>query len=128
MSKGDLAQLILEHRRLHHVSQSGFARQCGLSAGTIGKLELQEVTPDLRTLIQLAGGLGQPVEEILRIDQGLPSLHQPIRRGSLTYRLVQLFREEAVDWQDLAESDRTCLLGFLRQIVTLENRLRRKKR
>src|SRR5437667_12736004 len=91
MSTVDLAQMIMEQRRRSNLSQSGFARLCGVSVGTIGKLEMGSARPDTRTLIKLAHGLGTSPEQLLQLYQGLPSLRKPIRRGSLIYRLSQLF-------------------------------------
>lgn len=120
MSSTDLAQLIIERRKHASLSQSAFARLCGVSVGTIGKLETGAARPDTRTLIKLAHGLNTTPEDLLHLYQGLPSMRQPIRRGSLAYRLAQLFRDEEVDWPRLDDATRTLIIELLRHIVILE--------
>lgn len=128
MSSEDLAKLIQERRQRDRLSQSALARLCGVSAGTIGKLEARTAKPDTRTLIRLARGLGISPEELLRLYRGLPAHGQPIRRGSLTYRLAQLFREEAISWSQLDEALRNHFCDCLRLVIALERQRPHQKR
>lgn len=120
MSREDLARLVLKHRTQAALSQTAMARRCGLSAGTVIKLEQGRAVPDPRTLFQLAPVLGAAPEALLRLCYDLPAPGGHPRRGSLTAELARLIAEVGLHWLDLDGETQSLLAGLLRRVVAIE--------
>lgn len=74
-----LADILVEFRRDHDLSQRQFANQCGLSNGYISMLEKginpatsRPVTPTLPQLKKLAEAMGKTVAELMEEAEDMP--------------------------------------------------------
>jgi transcriptional regulator with XRE-family HTH domain len=61
-----LGQNIREHRKERRMSQTELAQRAGVALMTISRLERGEHDPHVRTLSQIARGLGVPLLELMR--------------------------------------------------------------
>jgi transcriptional regulator with XRE-family HTH domain len=61
-----LGQNIREHRKERKMSQTELAQRAGVALMTISRLERGEHDPHVRTLSQIARGLGVPLLELMR--------------------------------------------------------------
>ena len=61
-----LGQNIRERRKERRMSQTELAQEAGVALMTISRLERGEHDPHLRTLSQIARGLGVPLLELMR--------------------------------------------------------------
>jgi transcriptional regulator with XRE-family HTH domain len=61
-----LGQNIREHRKERRMSQTELAQRAGVALMTISRLERGEHDPHVRTLSQIAKGLGVPLFELMR--------------------------------------------------------------
>jgi XRE family transcriptional regulator, aerobic/anaerobic benzoate catabolism transcriptional regulator len=61
-----LGQRIREHRKERRMSQTELAQRAGVALMTISRLEWGEHDPHVRTLSQIAKGLGVPLFELMR--------------------------------------------------------------
>jgi transcriptional regulator with XRE-family HTH domain len=61
-----LGQNIREHRKERRMSQTELAQRAGVALMTISRLERGEHDPHVRTLSQIARGLGVPLLELIR--------------------------------------------------------------
>lgn len=120
MSVQDIAALIMEKRKKERISQSEFGRICGLSAGTIGKLELAAVKPDTETLIKLAQGLKMRPEELLRIYQGLPPESEKDNSHSLPYEIRMIAADGDLDWRHLSQESKEAITNAIRLVAKIE--------
>lgn len=120
MSVQDIANLIIEKRKKERISQSEFGRICGLSAGTIGKLELAAVKPDTETLIKLAKGLKMRPEELLRIYQGLPPQDSEETAQVLPYEIRMVAAEGDLDWRQMSEEGKEAIRSAIRLVAKVE--------
>ena len=65
-AQGRLGQKIREIRKERGMSQTELAWKAGISLITISRIERGERDPHVRTLAQIARGLGVPAFELLR--------------------------------------------------------------
>ena len=61
-----LGQNIREHRKERKMSQTELAQRASVALMTISRLERGEHDPHVRTLSQIARGLGVPLLELMR--------------------------------------------------------------
>lgn len=74
----NLAEIIINYRNEHSLSQRQFAAQCGLSNGYISMLEKglnpktkTPITPTLPILRKIAHGIGVSIDELLTVADDL---------------------------------------------------------
>jgi transcriptional regulator with XRE-family HTH domain len=65
-AQGRLGRRIREVRKERGISQGELAEKAGISLITISRIERGERDPHVRTLAQIARGLGIPAYELLR--------------------------------------------------------------
>lgn len=85
-----IGEIIINYRNAHKLSQREFAKQCGLSNGTISNIESgvnprthEILAPNLTTINQLAKGMNMSINNLIEVADDVPiSLYAEFENNS----------------------------------------------